>query len=687
MRQPDSDIDSQLSASPDFTISAMQAGPSSLGLDGPTQSPTNGHTITAIVATNGNSHNGQVQSNGTSNGLSSAVSNGVAQKHGKVVARVNLPGTMLYDDMTLDREEYVRLVIQSLRDVGYAQSADTLEAESGFSMEASDVTRFRQCILDGVWDKAEAALTRLGVTDGDGLMDAKFLINQQKYLELLEAEKTTDALHVLRNELAPLHVEPDQLHTLSSLIMCSEPEDLRQRAGWDGASGASRMHLLDNLHRYIPSSVMIPQRRLATLLQQSRIYQRQRCVYHNLPTNAADFSLYSDHQCDKSGFPRVTTTILEVHSDEVWHIEWSHDGMYLASASKDRTAIIWKIGPETEPSIRQWDTHQVLREHPYPVGCLAWSIDDTILLTSAENIIKVWNAKTGVCLRVLDKHSETVTSLAWLPDGSGFLSAALDRRIIHWDADGKERDSWGATAIRITSLAITPDFTRLVTVGMDYISNTPSGGSRGSSRRSGEFATTNPTGNGGNPAHGPGQVSDNWLITYDYATKQVESSVRLEGEVTSVKVSQNSQYALINHAPDEIRLWDLNLGRVARKFTGQRQGRHVIRSCFGGMDGNFVVSGSEDGNVYVWHRDTGALLEVLPGHGEGSVNSVAWNPRNERMFASCSDDHTIRIWEALGVDSPPMSPVLGSYAEKGKGKTRQRWDGDGMESGSSVTRL
>ncbi len=187
MRLPDSDIDSQLSVSPDFTISAMHAGPSSLGLDGPTQSPTNGHTITAIVATNGNSHNGQVQSNGTSNGLSSAVSNGVA-KHGKAVARVNLPGTMLYDDMTLDREEYVRLVIQSLRDVGYtyvrltlsycprtltfscSQSADTLEAESGFSMEASDVTHFRQCILDGVWDKAEAALTRLGVTDADGLM-------------------------------------------------------------------------------------------------------------------------------------------------------------------------------------------------------------------------------------------------------------------------------------------------------------------------------------------------------------------------------------------------------------------------------------------------------------------------------------------------------------------------------------
>ncbi|OBZ75757.1 WD repeat-containing protein 26 [Grifola frondosa] len=665
MRLTESDKDSAVSVSFD---SVSEAGPSSAA------GTSNGHNGTVAKS------NGFTQSftNGSSKTLLSDGADGsVRENHNTSIARVSLPGTTLYDDSYVDREEFVRLVIQSLRDVGYmyvctrlfcvyladpiasyrSESAATLEAESGYIMETPEVAEFRKCILDAYWDSAEAALMRLGVAEGERLWEAKFLISQQKYLELLEAHKTTAALQVLRNELAPLKVEPEQLHALSrfvlratydtllsmkftvliflSLMMCSDSADLRHRAGWDGAAGTSRRRLLVNLQRYIPSSVMIPQRRFATLLDQARSYQQGKCLYHNLPLSARTFSLYTDHMCDRNAFPRVTTAILEGHTDEVWNLEWSHSGMFLATASKDKSAIIWRVGSDRDPSIREYSPN--LSSEIIHTQSAAWR-DFGI-----QGPIR-W--QTGLCLRELEAHTEVVTAFAWLPDGSGFIS----------------------------------DFTRLVAVGMYDLPLTPPGNN-----------TTPPESGtppgGGAPAANPPRSKETRIIIYDLATKLPEKSIRLEGELTSVKISQDSQYALINHTMEqgpscEILLWDLSTEQIARKYTGHVQCRHIIRSCFGGIDDNFVASGSEDGQVYIWHRDNGALLEVLPGHGEGSVNAVAWNPVNVRMFASCSDDMTIRIWEA------PPADVLGAPADvrdsedsaKGKGKSRERWDEDGAGS-------
>ncbi|CAE6340359.1 unnamed protein product [Rhizoctonia solani] len=516
---------------------------------------------------NGTQSNNGFATNGKSSSSSSSPSS---------LALVQPPWSTLYKDSVHDREQVVRTILQALRDVGYTEAAATLERESGYQLESEDVVQLRHAVTHGLWDEAPAFLRRLGVA-GEHERTARFLISQQKYLEQLEALQPTAALQTLRGELVMYCSDPERLHYLSRQVptRVSIGADVMERAHWDGALGTSRPKLLAELQRLISPSIMLPPRRLDTLLSHARSFQRSSCTHHAGSQADKTFSLYVNHSCSRTQFPTLATHILAEHLDEVWRLEWSHDGRFLASASQDKTAIIWKIAdlqPDADPTTRECLAERVLSGHEYAVNALAWSPDDKILLTSAEHVIKMW-----------DVSSSTGEKLYEL--------GAIDEKPL---------------PIRVTDLTITPDGSRLVAVGT--------------------LVVPPPTNNNFDPSR----------------------------QTRSMKVFSLSSKTELFHAPDEVQLWDLDAQRMCQKYMGHYQGKHVIRSCLGGPDEGFVLSGSEDQTLYVWKRDTGALIEVLSGHGNGCVNDVAWNPRDPALFASCSDDHTIRLW------SPPPPNLVGS---------------------------
>lgn len=127
---------------------------------------------------------------------------------------------------------------------------------------------------------------------------------------------------------------------------------------------------------------MLPEHRLAVLLQQVKEHQIGGCVYH---TSAASPSLYADHYCDKSNFPTELLAELDKHTGEVWQIEFSHDGKRLASCGIDRHVIIWDV-----PSL---DVLFKLDGHEGGVGNLAWSPDDTMLVSCGrDHYARIWDA-------------------------------------------------------------------------------------------------------------------------------------------------------------------------------------------------------------------------------------------------------------------------------------------------------
>lgn len=138
----------------------------------------------------------------------------------------------------------------------------------------------------------------------------------------------------------------------------------------------------------------------------------------------------------------------------------------------------------------------------------------------------------------MDSHEETVSALVWLPDDSGFMSASLDRKVVAWvkfysisrpieklifsqDASGKQADEWPGIPVRVTDMAVSPDMTRLVVIGMGYQSTASSSSDRLSTRGTSQESPPNAvgTGNGAQPS------SEHCIVIYDFKAKALELCV------------------------------------------------------------------------------------------------------------------------------------------------------------------
>ena len=67
--------------------------------------------------------------------------------------------------------------------------------------------------------------------------------------------------------------------------------------------------------------------------------------------------------------------------------------------------------------------------------------------------------------------------------------------------------------------------------------------------------------------------------------------------VVTFCVDDSDRLALLNVATQGVHLWDLEDRVLIKKFQGVTQGHFTIHSCFGGLNQDFIASGSE-GDFY-----------------------------------------------------------------------------------------
>lgn len=229
-----------------------------------------------------------------------------------------------------------------------------------------------------------------------------------------------------------------------------------------------------------------------------------------------------------------------------------------------------------------------------------------MLLTCGNSeVLRLWDVETGTCKHTFGDNTFLVSSCAWFPDSKRFVCGSSDPKkgICMWDTEGNEIKAWRGTRMpKVLDIAVTPNGEYLISI-----------------------------------------FSDRDIRILNVGTN-AERVVSEEHPITSLSVSGDSKYLIVNLNSQEIHMWDVEgLWEKPLRYKGHRQHKYVIRSCFGGVSSSFIASGSENSQVYIWNRSSCDPIEVLSGHSM-TVNCVSWNPRRHQMLASASDDHTIRIW-------------------------------------------
>ena len=242
-------------------------------------------------------------------------------------------------------------------------------------------------------------------------------------------------------------------------------------------------------------------------------------------------------------------------------------------------------------------------------------------------------------------HTKSVTGISFLDSrGRHCLSASLDKSILFWDIDkGSCTCVWKCDS-RIIGFAVSDDKRTAVLICADQSIIVL------------QILFGEGKCNGGNADE------TNWEEVKCRRKIQLQKKYRdifTLGPLVSMTLSADGQRVLLSYKKIDsgkgvnashrtvekygLLCWHVEDRRVLASYEGHMQEQYMIQPCFGGHDDVFVVSGSEDAQIFLWHRETGCPGAILKGHHD-TVNAVAWNPADPHVFVSASDDSTLRVW-------------------------------------------
>lgn len=344
---------------------------------------------------------------------------------------------------------------------------------------------------------------------------------------------------------------------------------------------------------------------------------------------------------------------LRGHADSVAAVAFSHNGKWLASASKD-TIKFWDI--KGDSLILAWNSrYSGIRNVIFsPTGkMLAFSSQGGVIrllnLESPGLLRSLLNKQDAGIFKTLEAspgESSEVGALAFSPNGKWLASSHKDGAIRLWDVKtGRISRTMPGPQQEIWSIAFSPDGGILAAGSNDktirlwdmqqYVALHTLTGHRGDVLE----VAFSPDGKMLASAS-----RDSTIRIWDVATGAAKHTLLGHaGPVRTLAFSPDISKGMLllsGSSDRSIRLWEANTGTELAATAGHRD---KVNCVVFSPDDSLLASGSHDGTILLWSRYSGEQLNRLRGH-KGAVWSLAFSP-DGKLLISGGEDKIVRIWE------------------------------------------